>query len=201
MSFSLPPDVTFKKQKLEDSWVYNFHHKKLGELGRIVMQALPNGQSYMSCEVAGEPNDPMTQTRKEIFEPIGRQMSDILEATFGKGSSEGIPVPETPKAPTEVVESKLIPCDHCGVPVAMLIFAHGASTTAEFEDYARKMYPKYSEINVSTWLIGDFVGEVGHNEPSKVLRVWPRRRPILKMTPNDFNAMIVKLAENHCQNT
>ncbi len=201
MSFSLPPEITFKKQQLKDSWVYNFHHKTLGELGRIVMQALPNGQSYMSCEVAGEPSDPMTQTRKEIFEPIGKQMSDILESTFGKGSSEGVTVPETPKAPTEVVESKLIPCDHCGAPVAMLVFAHGASTTAGFEDYARKMYPKYSEINVPTWLIGEFVGQAGHDQPSKVLKVWPRRRPILKMTPNDFNAMIVKLAEDHCQST
>ncbi len=201
MSFSLPPEITLKKQQLEGKWVCNFHHNKLGQLGRIVMQGLPNGHTYLSCEIAGEPNDPMTQTRKEIFEPLARQMSDTMESILGKGSAEGITIPEMPKAPQEIVESELIPCERCKEPVAMLIFAVGATETSDFEDYARKMYSKYSEINVPTWLIGDFIGEANNDAPSKVLKIWPRRRPILKMTPNGFKAMIVKLAKNHCQNT
>ena len=65
------------------------------------------------------------------------------------------PAPVSPKAPSEVGESKLMPCDQRGETAAMLIFAYDATTTGDFEDYARKMYPKYSDLNVPIWIIGE----------------------------------------------
>jgi len=43
--------------------------------------------------------------------------------------------------------------------VAMLIFAPNAIDPGHFEDCARKMYPHYNHLNVSTWIIGPALGE------------------------------------------
>lgn len=66
--------------------MYIFRHKELGELGRIVVQGLPNGQTHLSSEVAGDPGDPMTETRKSVFAPLSEQITDSIEALLGKGT-------------------------------------------------------------------------------------------------------------------
>ena len=67
--FELPPDVSFRKQRLNDGWAYVFRHRTLGELGRILVQDTGDGHSRISCEVVGDPADPMTAKRGE---EIGR---------------------------------------------------------------------------------------------------------------------------------
>ena len=58
--FRLPPDVSFEKQRLSDAWAYIFRHRVLGELGRILLQELDARRCHISCEVVGDPSDPMT---------------------------------------------------------------------------------------------------------------------------------------------
>jgi hypothetical protein len=65
------------------------------------------------------------------------------------------PPPPPRAAATEVIESKLIPCDRCGAMVAMLIFPPEATNPGRFEDYARKMYPEYTCPNLPTWIAVD----------------------------------------------
>ena len=78
-----------------------------------------------------------------------------------------------------MIESKLIPCEHCGTVVAMLIFAPNATDAGHLEDYARKMYPHYNHLNVPTWIIGPALGEGPlKDRPADVLKVWPAREPI-----------------------
>ena len=60
--------------------VYQFRHKTLGQLGRIVLQDSADGQCQISSEVAGEPDDPMTETRAQIFEPLSQQLAATLKA-------------------------------------------------------------------------------------------------------------------------
>ncbi len=201
MNFVLPPEVTVKKHKLEGHWAYTFRHDTLGELGRIMLQDLPDGQCHVASEVAGDLADPMTETRLNILRPISEQITETLESVLGSGRQEEVltPAPVGPKAPTEVVESKLMPCDRCGDTAAMLIFAYDATTTGDFEDYARKMYPKYSGLNVPTWIIGEPMGIAGFDTPSRVLKVWPHRESIQQMTPKTFNAELDELLANHCR--
>lgn len=199
MDFSLPPELTVKKYQLDGQWVYGFRHESLGELGRIILQSLPNGQCNVASEVSGEPDDPMTEVRLEILRPISEQISAALKAAFGDGDQASSKVaPKSPQEPGEVVESKLMPCARCGAPAAMLIFAYGAKKTGEFEDYARKMYHKYKPINVPTWIIGDPLGTPGFDTPSKMMKVWPEREAIREWTPNQFNAELDALLANHC---
>jgi hypothetical protein len=48
---------------------YVFRHRLLGEIGRILLQELGDGRCHISCEVVGDPSDPMTTQRQAIFKP------------------------------------------------------------------------------------------------------------------------------------
>jgi hypothetical protein len=199
MDFALPPEITVSKQRVDQQWVYSFRHEDLGGLGRIIVQGLPNGQCNLAIEVAGDPSDPMTEIRLAILQPISEYVTATMESVFGAGDQAQVKTaPATPRGPTEVVESKLMPCDRCGDTAAMLIFAYGAATHADFEDYARKMYPKYSVLDVPTWIIGEPLGAPGFETPSRILQVWPQRGLILEMTPTVFNAELDGVLARHC---
>ena len=77
--FRLPPEITFQKEHGPEGWVYSFRHEKLGHLGRILLQGRPDGRTQVVSEIAGDPDDPMTEKRKTVFGPvaleIARQMS------------------------------------------------------------------------------------------------------------------------------
>jgi hypothetical protein len=157
--FELPPDVSFRKQRLNDGWAYVFRHRALGELGRILVQDTGDGHSRISCEVVGDPADPMTAKRGDIFKPLGLDLAGRLEAiTSTIPESQAAPPPPSPPGARDVIESRLIPCDHCGTPVALLIFAPEAIDPGQFEDYARRMYAEYARLNVATWIIGPALG-------------------------------------------
>lgn len=199
MNISMPPGVSFRKEALQGSQVYIFRHVELGDLGRIVLQGLPNGNCHISSEVVGDPEDPMTVVRKEIFAPLSDQVTNVMQALLGKGSLSGAIPPLSPKSNTEVVESKLIACERCGGNAALLIFADGAKTPGDFEDYARKMYHKYKELNVPTWIIGPPIGELAESRtPTQVMKVWPSREKIVTTTADEFNAKLDTLLDKHC---
>ena len=86
MNFSLPPEVTVQSQALNDGKVYQFRHKALGLLGRIVLRGSPGGQCHISSEIAGDPNDPMTDKRAAIFQPLSDQLVIALETALGIAS-------------------------------------------------------------------------------------------------------------------
>ena len=101
----------------------------------------------------------MTEKRQAKLQPISEQLTAALTSVSGEGDQTPLQsAPASPKAPREIVESKLIPCDRRGHNAAMLIFAYDAKTVADFENHARKMYVKYSDLNVPTWIIGEPVG-------------------------------------------
>jgi len=157
--FRLPPDVSFNKQQLPHATAYVFRHRLLGELGRIVLEETSDGSTRLSFEVVGDPADPMTAERAAIFEPLGMELARQMKAATGPTADAGPSgPPPRPPEPKEVIESRLIPCKRCGHVVAMLIFAPQATDAGGFEDYARKMYPEYSRLNLPTWIIGPALG-------------------------------------------
>jgi hypothetical protein len=81
--FRLPADVSFEKQRLCDAWAYAFRHRVLGELGRILLQELGDGRCHISCEVVGDPADPMTAQRMAIFKPLALALTCQMEAAMG----------------------------------------------------------------------------------------------------------------------
>ena len=111
--FQLPPDVSFEKQRLSNAWAYVFRHRVLGELGRILLQELDDGRCHISCEVVGDPSDPMTTQRAAIFKPLGFELTRQMEAAMGKTPERAgsVDLPPRPPETKEVIESKLIPCE------------------------------------------------------------------------------------------
>jgi hypothetical protein len=89
----------------------------------------------------------MTADRMAIFKPPALEISRRMEGGVdGPATAEAkwVDLRPRPPEPKELIESKLIPCERCGVMVAMLIFAPGATDAGSFEDYARKVYPEYA---------------------------------------------------------
>ena len=83
--------------------------------------------------------------------------------------------------------------------VAMLIFAPGATDAGGFEDYARKMYPEYTRLNLQTWIIGPALGGGPlMDRPADILIIWPTRAPIERQRPTEFNSMLDRLVSGHC---
>jgi hypothetical protein len=150
--------------------------------------------------VVGDPVDPQTAGRAAIFQPLGMKLAQQLEAMTGSIiDSPPVNLPPRPPEPQELVESRLIPCDRCGTMLAMLIFAPQATDAGGFEDYARKMYPEYTRLNLLTCIIGPALGGGPLMErPTEILIVWPAREPIARQRPADFNAMLDGLVTGHC---
>jgi hypothetical protein len=110
-----------------------------------------------------------------------------------------VDIPPRPPEIKEMIESKLIPCERCGAVVAMLIFAPNVTDPGHFEDYARKMYPHYNQLNVPTWILGPALGEGPLIErPSDVLKAWPAREPIQRLQPAQFNSLLDEFVTRHC---
>lgn len=206
MNFSLPPEVTVQSQILNDGKVYQFRHKTLGLLGRILLRDSPGGQCHISSEIAGDPNDPISDKRAAIFQPLSDQLVTALETALGiankrKGPAwtgapaKAVPVP----SPPELVKSEQIPCERCGEIAAHLIFANNARNVGELEDYARKMYAIYQKVNAPTWIIGapqDIPSDV---TPALTMKVWPKRQAAKRLSPNAFNSKLDELLAKHCQ--
>lgn len=201
--FDLPLGVSFKKERLSFGWAYAFRHTELGELGRILLQDRPDGRTHVTCEVVGDPNDPMTAQRAAIFEPLGMELTRLLDAATGGTAPKVYPLgaatpPPKPPEPLTGIESKMMQCEKCDAGVALLIFADEATDRGGLEDYARLMYPKVKEMNLPTWVIGP-TDEPSPESPADILKIWPAREPVQRLRPDEFNPIIDALAEAHCQ--
>ena len=192
----LPREITFEKRSLSGGgWSYDFRHRTLGALGRILLQDLPGRGAHVSYEVAGDPADPKTAQRRAVFEPLGLEIARQMEQATGPCLD---PRPVAPRGAHASCRGKLMQCRTCDGFVAMLVFAPGATDAGRFEDYARLMYPEYSRHNLPTWIIGPALGP-GAEDPADILQVWPTRKPIQRLTPSQFNPRIRRLAARHCR--
>jgi len=199
--FRLPPGVSMQKEQLPSGWAYVFHHTTLGLLGRLVLQGLPSGHCQVSCEVAGDPADPLTARRRKMLEPVTTELVQRLEAQTATvvGTPWGTP-PPSPPTPRRLIESKLMQCERCEAGVALLIFADEATDRGGLEEYARLMYEQIHNTDLPTSVIGPPQGEEPLPErPADILKVWPRREPVRRLRPDAFNPIIQALARAHCR--
>jgi len=200
--FSLPPDVTCKKQLLSNGrYGYVFRHDELGALGRILVLPHEGGQTHLSCEVTGDADDPMTEKRRDILEPIAEGILADMAKICGDGTGE----PKSYISPKEqhLVKSMVYPCDVCKKITAMIVFAPDAETKGQLEDYARMMYAKIQEFNVPTWIVGAETENIVNGEDlrkSLVLKIHPSREEARIMTPDEVMNTVDNLMATHCKN-
>lgn len=201
--FRLPAEISFVKEHGPTGWVYSFRHRELGQLGRIVLHGRPDGRCQVTSEIAGDPDDPMTETRKSVFGPLAIEITRQMDlATGGTGETRSsAPEPdEKPRSAPQGFPSKHMQCRECDALVAVLIFANEARDTSDLEDCARLMFPRYREWGLPTWVIGPDLGDGPPSDrPAPVMKVWPNREPIQELRPDEFNPIIAKLASSHCR--
>ena len=199
--FRLPHGVSMHKEPLSSGWAYVFRHTELRLLGRLVLHGLPSGHCQVSCEVAGDPADSLTARRRAVLEPVTTELVRRLDAQTSTvyGVPWGTP-PPTPPPPGRLIESKLMQCEQCDAGVALLIFADEAMDHGGLEDYARLMYAQIQATNLPTWVIGPPQGDAPLSErPADMHKVWPRREPVRRLRPDEFNPIIAALARTHCR--
>ena len=81
----LPPGVTASRGYDHRGQCYNFEHKTLGELGRIVMVKIRDEQMLMQAEIYKGQEDlksPLVQKKKKVFEKVVRTISDCFDENF-----------------------------------------------------------------------------------------------------------------------
>lgn len=197
--FWLPPNISVTRQPLPDGVVYAFRDVDLGQLGRLTLESTPDGETRISSEVAGDPQDPMTAQRLKVLEPICEALTHSLETALGRGRPTAA-LPARPPEPYGQVAVEEVCCDTCNQLVALIVFAEEATDRGQLEDYARMMYVHYARHNVPTWIIGAQYGD----EPmplrkADVLQVWPHRGPLESLRPDEFNPRTEALATQHCR--
>jgi len=81
-----------------------------------------------------------------------------------------------------------------------LLEHYQATDHGGLEDYARLMYAQIQATNLPTWVIGPPQGDAPLPErPADILQVWPRRAPVRRLRPDEFNPIIAALARVHCR--
>jgi hypothetical protein len=82
------------------------------------MGVCPSPYSPRDYAYVASPNYPQ---RTAIFKPLGLELTRQMEAVMGTTTEKAEPVDLPPRPPEtqEVMESKLIPCERCGIVVAM----------------------------------------------------------------------------------
>ena len=196
----LPKGITFKKELLRsndrDIWGYTFRDEKIGELGRILFLPVGN-ETQLVAEVTGSHDDPLTKKRKELFEPISREIIDKMGLACGGGNTPIQPY----ESPKRCIESRVFPCETCNKVTSMLIFADNATTTNDLENYARMMQEKITELKVPTWIIGDESENIVNGEDlrkSLVMKISKKKRETRIMIPDEIMDEVDSLMDNHC---
>jgi hypothetical protein len=173
-----PPEITCKKYLLDDgACEHVFHHRTLGELGRLRIQER-GGSTHIGGVVSGHTDDPLHPQRDALFRPL-------MEG-FARANNHSC------------VQSKHMPCARCGAIAASLIFIDG-TTLDDFEKCERLMYPEYSRGSAPVWIIGPPVGSGPEPErAADILKIWPTREPLRRLRPQQFNPICDRIVAEHC---
>ena len=178
--------------------VYTLRHREWGMLGRIRVEARPEGGSYFTSEVAGDPADPSTARRATVFAPIASAVVAYFETMSGVASPRE--PPPMPANPGSWLESELLQCKACHAWVAFLTFVPAVGDTTRIEDYARQLYPSLVRWNVPSWIVGPpQESRSAKDDVADITPVWPVRGPSARMTRASFDAVLDRLQDGHCR--
>lgn len=196
--FPLPLGISWRKEiAMTGKPIYVFRHDELGDIGRLIIFQSGEGCQLM-FEVIGEEDDPTTDQRKAIFEPISQDVSDFMESVFGKGIGDLKPF-EIPNQMQQFMGERIM-CNKCDTTVAFLVYAPPNATEATLQDYARMGFAKGKEFKVPTWVISE-EDMVNNQKIPRVLtlKVFPEREVTKPMLANEFDDILCPLVEYHCK--
>ena len=175
--------------------MFTFRHKDLGDIGRIRLQG-SDTNTVINLDVIGDPDDPLTARRREIFEPLGMDIANQMKSVFGAGEENAGPSP-IPRQEKTMVKNMILKCEACDGYVGLLIFADNAWSPDRLEDYARMTYKEYSQMDLPTWIVGSALDNT-KDAPAYYLKVWPKREPVRRYTLAEFDPIIRRLQTSHC---
>jgi len=155
----LPPDVNFKRfQGRSGETVYVFSHSTLGFLGQLSIV----------------PNLSNTQL---IWEPMGEYLELYINNLIEEISS-------ILKAP---LESHLIPCSHCGAPIAQLLCFPTIQDLETLKASAKHHAQLF--LSLPIWITGQGVAlEV----------LWPGRKVFRAVSFDELAASLLAFKAMHC---
>ena len=196
----LPKDVEMHKDlTLDGNVAYVFRHRQLGELGRMIIIPQAIQTRWDSC-VVGDSDDPMTNKRKAIIEPLFNALNQRADELFGSSPTQSSSYQQQYREQS-LVKSIVMPCEKCGAVTAMLIIS-GGDTEDELEDYARIMFSKVKELDVPTWVLGYEKEVTGVNGKkcgeALVMRIWPEREAARVMLSTELDPILDELMGTHC---
>ena len=200
--FSLPPGISCTQKILDNNkYSYIFRHNSLGEIGRLIVLPHFSGSEWI-YEVVGDPDDPMTNKRKEMFDPIARSIIKKSKEMFGESVTNLKTSSITPKE-TAIIKAEIMPCNICATTVAAMVIAEDAYTVDQLEDHARMAFAKIKNLNVPTWIVGTKQKILINDnmvEEALVLKIWPQREAARIIYPVELHHIFSKLMKNHCVN-
>lgn len=196
--FSLPPNVSCTRTLIENNvYAFVFRHIELGEIGKLIILPKAKGSEFI-YEVIGEPDNPTTIKRQELFEPIAKNIIQTFNQLFWKHVANYGPY-VVPKETTIKSETKL--CTTCAAPVAKIFIASNAYNANYLEDCSNLVFAQINQLNVPAWIIGE-EQQVSINgdlvREALVLKIWPQRNTAKIVSLTELNEIFDKLMKNHC---
>ncbi|MCF6768571.1 hypothetical protein L3V86_09380 [Thiotrichales bacterium 19S11-10] len=198
--FQLPPEVSTTKIISQNGYqAYRFAHFQLGEIGQL--EIVPhNGQTKLNTIIPTSGSDYDIRQRKELFLPIAEQMSNLMNMTLGVTEpSEKIEV--TPSLESGIIQSEMFPCESCGKPTMVAIYAPDADDEASLLNYYDAMKEKINDLKVPTWIVGkehdiELDGLPAGN--ALCLTAYPKLEKAVHINSVDFGFLIDKHTKDHC---
>jgi hypothetical protein len=101
------------------------------------------------------------------------------------------------RSPRQVATS-LQPCVHCNADIALLIFGDLAKDVAGLEAYARLTDDLIKQKALPTYIIAPPSDPNDLDSPALLLKVYPQQEEPMMTTPPEWEALIKKLGDEHC---
>jgi hypothetical protein len=96
------------------------------------------------------------------------------------------------------VKTSLQQCVHCEKDIALLIFGDRAVDRAGLEAYGRLMNEVIHQTNLPAYILALPQNTVSPDEPSLLLKVWPKQEDPYLITPTQWEQLIRELSYLHC---
>jgi hypothetical protein len=102
------------------------------------------------------------------------------------------------RSPRQVATS-LQPCAHCDKEIALLIFGDLAKDADGLRAYARLMDDLIKQKSLITYIIAPCSDPHDLDSPALLLKVYPEQEEPYFTTPPEWEALIRRLGDEHCQ--
>src|SRR5713101_6052255 len=102
------------------------------------------------------------------------------------------------RSPRQVATS-FQPCAHCHRDIAWLIFGDFAKDAAGLEAYARLMASEIQQKNLITYILAPPSDPGDLDGPALLLKVHPIQEEPIFTTPDQWEQLIARVSDEHCQ--